>query len=792
MVAAVLIAGGFAYAWWVVQRAMPTINGTVKVEGMSAPASVTRDNYGVPHIVASTVEDLYAAQGYVNAQDRLFQMYYYRQLSAGRLAEAFGPAAKTADIFLRTLGMRRAAEADLAATNPEVRKGLEAYTRGVNAFLHTHRDTMPLEFNIAGLTMDDWQPVDTLAFGKVMSYDLSTNWDQEFINADLRAKLGPERAALLENRYPADAPVIVPGSNSGSLTPALQAFNREVRPWLPPASVGGLGSNNWVVDGTKSTTGKPLLSNDPHLGVQSPSIWYQIHLSTSDGSYDAAGFSFAGAPGIITGHNQDITWGVTNVEADVQDLFLEKLDPQNHPGQYLTPEGWKPFQVLTETVKVKGAEDIPLMVRVTRHGPLISDALAAMSSTLGTSITDSVAMQWTALNQGHLIEAIYGLQRARNWQDFRAALSNWTVPGQNFVYADREGNIGYQMTGQLPIRKKGDGKAPVPGSTGEYDWNGFVPFDDLPRAYNPPEHFIATANNKAFGPDYKYPIQAEWAPPYRIDRIRELLLAKDKLGVDDFKAILTDTNSVLPKKLAPVMGKVQPTDAGAQEAARLLQNWNGDLNVDSPEASIYEVTLNRALSDTLRDDLGVDLFDEYVSGSAPGIIQSFAQLFDKPDDPFWDRTDTPAKEKRDDILLSSLNNAVNDLRGAFGDSMSDWTWGKLHTIEPSHVFGSQPVVSGIFNLERLPLGGDSTTVSVGGYSLAQPFYVISHQSYRMIVDTSDWSKSLAIYAGGQSGQPYSKHWGDNYHDWQLGQYHPILYSKQDIDANKEGVLTLTP
>ncbi len=796
------------YLYIVVQKTLPTTSGTINLPGLSAPVTVTRDVYGVPHITAANVKDLYTAQGYVHAQDHLFQMFYYRQLGEGRLGEAFGPSAAQADIFLRTVGMRRAAETETKALSPKARSYLEAYAKGVNAFIHTHQDSLPLEFTLAGLKMEDWQPVDSIAFAKVMAWNLSRNWDTELINADVRAKLGPDRTAQLFPDYPAEGPFIVPGQSLGSDTPpvagrppdenphsithAIEAFNRDVRPWLPETGMSGLGSNNWVVDGTKSATGKPLLSNDPHLGVQNPSIWYQIHLSTSDGKYDVAGFGFTAFPGIVTGHNQNIAWGVTNTEGDVEDLFIEKLDPTGHPGQYLTPDGWQPMQLITETIQVRGDAPITHTVRITRHGPILSDALTAISSTIGTTIKEPLALQWTAAQPGHIYEAALALQMASNWQEFRAALAKWSVPGQNFVYADRQGNIGYQMTGDQPVRKKGDGKAPVPGWTGEYDWTGNVPYDDLPRLYNPPDHFIATANNKNYGPGYKYPIEAEWAPPWRISRITEMLKAKDKLSVDDYKQMLMDTHSPMAKKMAPMLANLKPTDAKGQDAVKMLQGWDGNLSADSVPASIYKVTVQRAISETFYDDLGQDLFQEYAGSNSVAVNRSFELLLDRPDDPFWDRTGTPQKEKRDDILLTSLNSAMTDLTSALGDDMTGWTWGKSHTVTPSHPFGSQPGVGGIFNLPTKPFGGDVTTVSIGEYNLLDPFGMITYQSYRMILDTSDWTKSLSIFVGGESGQPFAKHWGDQFSAWQQGDFDPMLYTPQQVDANKDGVLMLVP
>lgn len=790
-VALLLILIGVGYAYYTVQKTLPTTSGTLKLPGLSAPATVTRDIYGVPHIVAANINDLYEAEGYVHAQDRLFQMFFFRAVGEGRLAEYFGPSQVDTDRFLRTVGFRRAAEAEWAQTAPQVRSALEAYSRGVNEFIRTHSDSLPLEFGFLGAKVEEWQPVDTLTFGKVQAWDLTQTWSNDLLTADLLSNLGPDITAELLPGYPKDAPVVVPGANTGSVLPALKAYSDKIRPVLPSFGLGDIGSNNWVVAGSKSTTGKPLLANDPHLGVRSPSIWYQVHLSTTDGKYNAEGFGFAGAPGIITGHNQNISWGVTNVGADVQDVFIEKLDPSGHPGQYASGSSWLPLKIYTETIKVKDGAPITQTVRVTDHGPIISDVLP-VTATLGVKSPGPWALQWSGAQPGHLLEAVYNLQTASNWQQFRAALQGWSIPGQNFVYADTQGNIGYQMTGNIPLRKKGDGSVPVPGWTGEYDWNGYIPFDALPRAYNPPEGFVATANNKPYGPDYKYQFRGEWAPPWRISRITELLKAKDKLSIDDFKNIQMDTSSELAKKVGDELAALKPTDAPTQQAAKMFQGWNGDLKPDSAAAAIYEVTAQKALSETYSDNLGLDLFGEYLDIEGSTVLQSFEQLLDKPQDPLWDRKETPQKETRDDILLASLTSAVSDMTGALGGTMQDWQWGQIHTVTPAHPFGSQPVIGAMFNLPSVPIGGDQTTVSVGTFSLVEPFSVSSYQSYRMIIDAGDWSKSLGILAGGESGQPFSKHFSDMLTPWQNYQYNPILYTQQQIEANKESVLTLTP
>jgi penicillin amidase len=750
-------------------------------------------------------------------------MSLFRAVGQGRLGEFFGgQAAVEFDRFARTVGFRRSAEAELPEQSPEVRRALDAYAAGINEFIHTHRDSLPLEFSLLGIGMDDWQPVDTITFGKVQAWDLSQDWDSELLIADLTAKVGATLTARLLPDYPTAGPFIVPGANSGDLLPTLKHYRDNIRPWLVNFGLKDLGSNNWVIDGTKSATGQPLLANDPHLGVRNPSIWYQNHLSTTDGAMDVVGFSFAGAPGVVTGHNQNIAWGVTNVSADVQDLFIETLDEQNHPGQYLSGSEWKPLTVVTEVIQVKGGAPITQVVRITGHGPIISDAIFPLAQTgadpnstpvaapTATSVlTDTqtqppilgealqgqaFAMQWTAHRPGHLLDALYDLQTASDWTEFRAALSQWSVPGQNFVYADREGNIGYQMTGEMPIRKAGNGASPVPGASGEYDWSGFVPFDELPRSYNPPEHYIATANHKPFSPGYSQPIQGNWAHPWRISRIREMLEAKEKLSADDFKAMLMDTQSPVARKVAPLLARMTSDDEGVKQAIEMFKGWDGDLKADSVTAAIYEVTYQEAMSETFSDDLTLPLYGEYLDIAGGTAIRTFELLLDSPDDPMWDRKDTPEKETRDDVLIKSLTSAVSDMRSApvLGGNMQDWHWGKIHQVRATHPFGGQPIIGDMFNLAAVPIGGDGTTVAVAPFSLVQPFAVRNHQSYRMIIDVSDWSKSQAIYQTGQSGQPFAKHWGDMLGQWQRGEYNPLLYTAQEIDARKEGVLTLNP
>ena len=808
------VGGGALWAYTTVQRTLPTLTGTVRFPGLSAPVTVTRDLYGVPHIVAANAEDLYAAQGYVHAQDRLFQMFFFRVQGQGRLAELLSPTFVDSDRVIRTLGFHRAAEAELPTLPPDVRANLDAYARGVNEFVRTHQDSLPLEFVLSGAKFEEWQPVDTLAFGKLQAWDLTDTWDDDLVMSDLIAKVGQERATQLVPPYPADGPTIVsmvgqskpenatlrgkPASSApaAEFLPLVQFYREKTRLALPGTGLGDVGSNNWALSGDKTTTGKPLLANDPHLNVRNPSPWYQVHLSTSDGEIDVAGFGFAGAPGIVTGHNRDIAWGVTNTGADVQDVFIEKLDPAGHPGQYLSEGGnWQPLKMLTETIEVKGGVPVTHVVRFTHHGPILSDPFlqaTVVSPTMpfGETITDVISLQWTAHPPGRIIEAVFDLQTASNWQEFRAALEKWDVPGQNFVYADREGNIGYQMTGKLPVRKGGDGLAAIPGWTGEGEWTGTLPFGQMPTAYNPPEGYVASANNKPFS-DPNLKILGYWSAPWRIKRIQELLNAKEKFSVEDMEAMLKDTVSPLSKKWLPVLSGLKPAGEREKALVQMLSGWDGDLKAESAPAAVYEFVARQALTQTFADDLGDNLFASYVRrGNSP--MRALELLLDKPDDPLWDRVDTTQRERRDDTLGLALTAALGDLDAVMGDNMADWQWGKAHVVVPSHPFGGQPLIGGLFNLSPHPLGGDISTVSVAGFPLYGGFVTSLHQSYRMIVDTEDWNNSRAIYATGQSGQPFAKHWGDMYDKWRAYEYNPLLYAPERIREEEGAVLVLQP
>ena len=780
-------------------RALPITQGRMAVPGLEGQVTVTRDRWGVPHIYAENLSDLFFAQGYVHAQDRLWQMELNRRIGSGRLAEIFGEVALDTDRFIRTVGFRRAAEADLEVLDEETRSALEAYAAGVNAFL-AEKQPLPLEFTILRFKPEPWTPLDSLTWGKVMAWNLSINWDTEILRARFIDKLGVERAAELEPMYPENNPAVVPSEvDYGRLSTRILEQYRQAAGWLG-TSGAGVGSNNWVVDGTKSVTGKPLLANDPHLALQMPSIWYENHL-VGDG-IEVTGASFPGAPGVIIGHNAAIAWGVTNGFPDVQDLYVEKLNPEN-PHQYEYQGAWHDAVVAREEIHVKGrAEPVIEEVVITRHGPIISGIVPPAEGE--GEDTPPLALRWTALEPSTLFRAVMSLQRASNWEEFTAALRYWDVPAQNFVYADAEGNIGYYLAGRVPIRAKGMGLVPVPGWTGEYEWTGWIPFEELPHTFNPPQHYVATANNRVVGDDYPYFITVEWMNGYRARRICDLLESKEKLAAEDFAAMHMDFYSIPGRELARYLAELEPEDEQARRAVELIRAWDFNLTADSVAGTIFEAVQLQLLRLAFADKLGPELAEHYLgSGFHPMLSATNAylgrsavlllRLLENETSPWFADAESGQPRTRDEFLLLALEKAIAELRAALGEDMNRWQWGRLHQATFAHPLGQVKPLNLIFNRGPFPIGGDTDTVHQAAFIPNEPYAVKSWcASYRQIVDVSDWGRSLAIHTNGQSGQPGSRHYADMIPLWRNGEYHPMLWERAQVEAAAEDTLVLVP
>ena len=777
-----------AVVYWFVARPLPQTSGSLQVAGLTSEVKVTRDKWGVAHILAANADDLFMAQGYVTAQDRLWQMEFNRRIGAGRLSEVLGEAALKQDRFLRTIGLRRAAAAevnDLAASDRQV---LEAYARGVNAFINTHQDNLPVEFTLLGFKPEQWTILDSLTWGKVMAYDLSGNYTLEILRANLISKLGADGAqALLPLTGGQNTPLIMPTglppAAYNDLAPAMELVQLQQSVLALAGSDGqGRGSNNWVVSPAKTTTGKPLLANDPHLGIQNPSIWYEVELN--GGGWHVAGLTFPGVPGVVAGHNDRIAWGVTNVEGDTQDLYLEKINPAD-PNQYEFKGVWQPITVVPEEIKIKGQPPQTIQVRSTRHGPIMNDVDSSMKS------MQPLALQWTALQKSPLLGAVLKYDRAGNWTQFREALRGFSTPAQNFVYADVDGNIGYQIPGLWPLRSQGDGLVPVPGWTGDYEWNGYASFEELPSVYNPPAGFVATANNRPVPTSFSthFSLGQEYDPGYRAARITTMLGAKAKLSPDDLQTIQTDVLSLPGVEFSQALGQLPDGDQNFNAARQILRNWDGRMTTDSAGAALYKVTYQYTLENLFKARLGDDFYGQYLDEQrfhVPFVLS----LLKTPQSEWW------GNGGRDVLLSKSLGQATTYLQNTLHNGSDGWQWGKLHTAS----FAETPIgpavpapIGWLLNLKTLPVNGDGNTVAASSYGFNNPYVQSSGQSFRAVYNLAEWDDTRLTNTVGQSGQPLSKHYGDNIDDWSGGRYHRLLFSPTGVDGQSDReVLTLKP
>ena len=706
---------------WFFRSSFPRTRGTITAKSLEAPVEVLRDRFGVPHIRAASMHDMYFAQGYVAAQDRFWQMEFWRRIGSGRLSELFGKKTVGTDVFLRTAGFRRAAEQDYEAADLEEKNILQAYADGVNAYVADRKPRqLGLEFALLKLQgvpvkIEPWEPVNSLTWLKLMAMDLGANMRKELYTIDLIQSLGLARTQdfLSTYRY-ADMPVIVSDSElpssllrrtaarlSPSVYPqptdeqlaAIRGVSTRLAGGFDPATSlafgtgAGIGSNDWVIGGSRTATGKPILANDPHLGIQMPSIWYEVDLSCTateaqmgkpaGGPYHVRGFSFPGDPGVIVGHNDRIAWGVTNVNPDVEDLYIERINPEN-PNQYEVNGRWMEMKVHREEIKVFGQDDpVIVLARETRHGPIITDQ-EAFAGYKGFAINPhgefpmnlelkALSLKWTAFMPNRTLHSVVLLDAARNFQEFRTALRYWDIPSQNFVYADVDGNIGYQMPGLVPIRKKGDGSVPSPGWTDDYEWTGFIPFDDLPYSYNPPKGYVATANNPVTTGRYKYFIGSDFDFGYRARRIVDMIENSSvKIAVADVQAMQGDVLNTFARELIPYL-KALPLKSEAQTARDILANWDDRMVPQSAGAAVFACFWQSLMEEVFKDKFSNSLWnpDTALENNSRQMNVISIMLKD-PHHPFWDKPTTlDVQESRDDILaLCSPEGGENRHKGS--------------------------------------------------------------------------------------------------------------------------------
>jgi penicillin amidase len=818
--ALIILVAAAAYGLVTVRKSFPKIEGEIQVQGLDGPVDIYRDEYGIPHIYAANQHDLFFAQGYVHAQDRFWQMDFWRHISSGRLSEMFGEGSLETDGYLRTLGFARIAQQEWESMDESSRAILQSYTDGVNAYLAGRQESgLSLEYSVLGLLnaeyqVEPWKPVESLAWGKMMAYDLGGNMDVEIERALLLKDLTPDQLASLEPLYPEEHPVIVPGQAAGAAQRSLEAYSSALpgEVWADLESLSraeaslqalagptgpDIGSNSWVISGERTASGMPLLANDPHLGVQMPSIWYENGLHCIERGpecpFQVTGFSFAGVPGVVIGHNNRIAWGFTNLGPDVQDLYIEKLNPEN-PNQYEYQGEWLDMQVITETLRAPGGVEIPFTVRYTLHGPVMPGETETLGAA-GIELPENyaVSLRWTALEPAAIFKAVWGFNQAQNWEEFRAAAANFDVPSQNLVYADVDGNIGYQMPGKVPVRQQGDGLLPAPGWTGEYEWSGYIPFEELPSAYNPPEGYIVTANNAVVSPDYPYFITADWDRGYRAKRIVDMLEgAVGPVTVETMQEIQGDNFNPLAGRLVPLLLALQFEEDNLLQAQSVLEAWDHQGHMDSGGAALFEVTWRHLLARTFHDDLPEDFLP---SGGDRWVLVMLG-LLDDPDNPWWDFKPTEGPgETRDEILRLAFESAVRELEQEQGRDPQDWNWGDLHTItfENGSLGGpdSPGPIRSLFNRGPFRVSGGNEQVNATHWVASSDGYQVEAiPSMRMIVDLGDLSGSLAVNSTGESGHAFHPHYYDMVDLWRTIRYHPMQWERSQVEEGAKAHLRL--
>ena len=830
LVLLVTLAGLTTYT---VRKTFPQENGAIAIPGLENEVKVQRDEWGIPQIYAASNHDLFLAQGYVHAQDRFWQMDFWRHIGTGQLSEMFGSSQLEKDRFLRTMGWKKIAQQEFTTLDVSTKANLEAYAEGVNAYLANRQSSaLSLEYAVLKLLNREyrpqpWQPIHSILWGKVMAYDLSTNLGDEIERTILLKSFPKARVDELFPLYPQNFPVIVPEFKVAKkavnqtkedinlvalkqITPSLKSIATNVTAMeeILGATGMGVGSNSWTISGKRTATGKPILADDPHLSVQMPSIWYELGLhcisindSTSNSinkncPYNVTGFTFAGVPGVIIGHNNRIAWGVTNVMSDTMDLYIEKINPEN-PNQYEVNGKWVDMQLVKEEIQVAGEEPVNQIVRYTKHGPILSDVVPALekfgeNSSVKIPTNYAVSLRWTALEPSTLITALQEINRAQNWQEFRAAGNKFDIAAQNLVYADVDGNIGYQMPGRTPIRKQGDGRYPVPGWNNKYEWQGYIDFEELPHSFNPARGYIITANNAVVDESYPYVITKDWVRGYRAKRIEEMISNPDGLlTLADIESIQGDTLDLNARDLMPILKSISFDDSRIENARQLLLNWDFQLKIESPASAIFETFWKNLLAMTFNDELP----QNYHPDGSDRWYAVIKNLVEQPNNLWWDDRNTAEVENRDRIFKQALVKAVDELENTFGSNPEKWTWGKLHKINFRNVtLGKSGValIERLFNRGTYQTAGDGETINANRWKANQSSFEVTHiPSLRMIVDLASFDNSQAIHSTGQSGHAFNRHYTDMIEPWRNIQYHSMPW-EDNIDRKAESTLLLIP
>jgi penicillin G amidase len=779
------LVGAAAFGLWfnLFRRSLPRTSGRLRLGGLEAPLDIVRDRHGVPHIRARGPLDLAFALGFCHGQDRLWQLEFFRRATAGRLSEFAGPETLPIDRLMRTLTLRRTADRESESLGGAVRLRLDAYAAGINAAIETAR-ALPIEFQILRLEPEPWSAVDLLASAKVMAVGLSTNWEMELYRAQLVRDAGADLAARLEPQYPRANPVVVqPGEPYGGRGADIASQIERVKEAIG-LTAQAAGSNNWVVSGERSVTGKPLLACDPHLSTTIPSLFYQADLGCD--SYRVVGATLPHSPDPVYCQTRYAAWGYTNVMADTQDLFVERFN-KDDPRLYEFQGEWLEAETVREEIRVKGrSHPETLDVTITHHGPVVNEALGAQSE-------EPLALSWTALQHPLLTNASFNASRAKDHRELIEATAEHTAPPLNMLWADREGNIGYQLIGMLPARKGDCPDLPKPGWTGEFEWDGVVPFEENPSLLNPESGFLVTANNRIVGDDYPHHITSEWLDGYRARRIEDLLGERQRHSLEDFARIQTDVYSFPGIETVHHLSRLHPRTQRETRAIEWLKSWDGRLDADTVPGTIYQaftlVFARSVVAAAIRDPR---LVQRYLNESEVGLLPVVSspwrfqarllELWDEGDAMWFASGTYPEGRDWDDVALDALSTALDELERTFGSEPRGWRWGKVHGVDFSHPFGEANDLFRRIFCRSVEAGGASETVVQNGYAPTHPFRGVWGPVYRMLADVGDPSRSRWQLSTGQSGQPGSPHHDDLLDGWLHGRTNSVYLDDRELRA----------
>lgn len=782
LVGAALSAAAGGAAWAMVRKPVPDPAGRLQLAGLNHPVEILTDGRGIPHVYAHDETDLFWAQGFTMARERLFQMDFLRRFAAGRLSEVAGEATLDLDRWQRLFGLRRSAEKAWPHASAPARDALLAFSAGVNAAMEqAHaRGALPIEYRLLGGPPERWTPVDSISILHLIALSLSVGWESDLLREGMRAMLGEEAAEGALPLPPANSPLIA--------APGLAKL-RDL------AAGMGAGSNAWAVDGSRTESGLPLLANDPHLALRLPPIWFAQHLDCP--TLRAAGVALVGTPGITIGHNEQGAWGITSGYADVQDLYIEERVPtEDGSPAFRWGETVLPATVLEERISVKGwAEPAKQRVTITRHGPLISDLLPGEARDL--------ALRWTVDEPDDSVAALLGLNRAANWEEFRRALADLGAPPLNFVWADRAGTIGWIQAGHIPLRQGERGVVPVAGSTGDNEWLGYIPVDELPQAVNPAAGYLAHANNRPVGDDYPHWLGVDFFPGIRAARISELIEGRATHSAESFVAMLNDLYSLPEHRLAQGVGALPALAGHLRPAQRYLQEWDGQMTLESVGATLAHTLFHHVRHALVSDELGPwvarwagKVNQPDIQNLLPHAFNAWAWVLarlDEPEHPWWNVEGTPRREGRDEMLALALEHTVAELRERWGDDPSRWTWGRVHRRVLEHPLGAVPAIGRLFQRGPLPLPGSAFSLNPD-LGTVQPFQHLPAvgASMRMVADVSDWDNFLLSLAGGNSGHPGSPHYTDGLAGWQAGKLEPLPWTRAAVERAATGRLVVEP